>query len=140
MRGSHDIFKKVAGSTENIFKKVSGAGKDIFKKAPEALEKVSSGAGQAQNVLERVSKISGKIASSPITKSLPFGSSIAGGASAISGLSKVGAKGAGQIAELSDVSKYKKGGVQKQLENIGDIQRRGREIEKTGRELGNVFV
>ena len=47
---------------------------------------------------------------------------------------------AGQISEASNLSNYRKGGVNKQLENIGDVQRRGREIEATGKELGKVFM
>lgn len=151
MKNLQNIFKKTSQGGANIFRKASDIGEDVFKKAsgvaekvreqaPAIAEQISKGAGRAENVLGQVSKVSGKIASSPVTQSLPFGSAIASGAGAISGASRLGAKGAGQISELADMSKYRKGGVNKQLENIGDIQRRGKEIEKTGRELGRVFV
>lgn len=151
MKISPNIFKKTSQGASNIFKKVSDVGEDVFKKAsgvaksikeqgPAIAEQISKGAGQAEQVLGRVSKISGKIAASPITQTLPFGSAIASGAGAISMASKLGAKGAGQISEASNLSNYRKGGVNKQLENIGDVQRRGREIEETGRELGKVFM
>jgi hypothetical protein len=151
MKLSPNIFKKSSQGIANIFKKSSDVGEDIFKKAsgavkmikeqgPGIAEQISKGSGQAENILGKVSKISGKIASNPITQTLPFGSAIASGAGLLSSASKVGAKGAGQISEASDLSKYRKGGVNKQLENIGDIQKRGREIEQTGRELGNVFM
>ena len=151
MKLSSNIFKKSAQGASNIFKKASGVGEDVFKKAsgavkmikeqgPEIAEQISKGAGQAENILGKVSKISGKIAGSPITATLPFGSAIASGAGALSSASKLGAKGAGQISEASDLSKYRKGGVNKQLQNVRDIQQRGREIEQTGRELGNVFM
>lgn len=151
MKISPNIFKKTAGGASNIFKKASDVGEDVFKKAsgvakmvkeqgPGIAEQISKGAGQAQNVLGQVSKISGKIAANPITQTLPFGSVIASGAGALSQASRLGAKGAGQISEISDVSKYRKGGINKQLENARDIQERGKEIEKTGRELGSVFM
>ena len=135
-----NIFKKVSGSGENIFKKSGEMGRDIFKKVSPSLEKISAGAGRAENVLQQVSKVSGKIAGSPITQMLPFGSAIASGAGAISGLAGLGAKGAGQVSQLANTSNYRKGGVNKQLENIADIQRRGREIEQTRREVGKVFM
>lgn len=151
MKNLQNIFKKTSQGGANIFRKASDIGEDVFKKAsgvaekvreqaPAIAEQISKGSGRAENVLGQVSKVSGKIASSPITQSLPFGSAIASGAGAISAASRLGAKGASQISELADMSKYRKGGVNKQLENIGDIQRRGKEIEKTGRELGRVFV
>lgn len=151
MKGLNNIFKKTAKGAGNIFKKAGDVGEDVFKKAsnvvesvksqaPAIAEQISKGAGQAENILGKVSKISGKIASSPITQSLPFGSTISTGAGMLSQASKLGAKGAGQISEVSDLSKYKKGGVRKQLENIRDVQERSKEIAKTGRELGSVFV
>jgi hypothetical protein len=127
MKNLHNIFKKVSHGAGNVFKKASDVGEDVFKKTSE-------------NVLGKVSKISGKIASSPITQALPFGSTIASGAGMISQASRLGAKGAGQLSDVSDLSKYKKGGVRKQLENISDIQKRGQEIAKTGEELRSVFA
>lgn len=151
MKGLHNVFKKVSRGASDVFKKASDVGEDVFKKAsgvvntikeqgPGIAEAISKGAGQAQNVLGQVAKISGKIAASPVTQALPFGGAIASGAGAISGASRLGAKAAGQISQASDLKNYKKGGVNKQLENIGDIQRRGKEIEQTGREIGKVFM
>jgi hypothetical protein len=151
MKNLHNIFKKVSHGAGNVFKKASDVGEDVFKKTsgvvnkikeqgPAIAKQISESAGQAENVLGKVSKISGKIASSPITQALPFGSTIASGAGMISQASRLGAKGAGQLSDVSDLSKYKKGGVRKQLENISDIQKRGQEIAKTGEELRSVFA
>lgn len=151
MKLSPNIFKKTSQGASNIFKKASDVGEDVFKKAsgvakmvkeqgPAIAEQISKGAGQAEQILGKVSKISGKIAGSPITQTLPFGSVIASGAGAISGASKLASKGAGQISEASDLSKYRKGGVNKQLENIKDVQQRSKEISETGRQLGSVFM
>lgn len=140
VQGASNIFKKASDVGEDVFKKASGAVKVIKEQGPGIAEQISKGAGQAEGILGKVSKISGKIAGNPITQTLPFGSAIASGAGALSAASKLGAKGAGQISQASDLSKYRKGGVNKQLENVRDIQQRGREIEKTGRELGNVFM
>lgn len=151
MKGLHNVFKKVAHGAGNVFKKASEVGEDIFKKAsgavnaikeqgPAIAEQISKGAGQAQNVLNKVSKISGKIASSPITQALPGGSLIAQGAGMISGASKLGAQGAGQLSGATNLSNYKKGGVNKQLENVADVQRRGKELADTARQAGSVFA
>ena len=152
MKISPNIFKKTAGSASNIFKKASDVGEDVFKKAsgvakmvkeqgPGIAEQISKGAGKAENVLGQVSKISGKIASNPITQTLPFGSTIAAGAGAISTASRLGAKGAGQISDISNLEKYKTiKGQGSALENLRDVKRRGEEIQKTGRELGSVFM
>lgn len=152
MKGLHNIFKKVSGGAKDVFKKAGDIGEDVFKKGanvvsaikeqgPGIAKQISEGAGQAQNILNKVSKISGKIAASPITSSIPLvGGAVASGAGALSMASKLGAKGAGQISQVSDLSNYKKGGVRKQLENLGDVQKRGKEIAETGKELGNIFV
>lgn len=151
MKNLHNIFKKTSHGASNLFKKASDVGEDVFKKTagvvnkikeqgPGIAEAISKGAGQAQNVLGQVSKISGKIASSPITQALPFGSAIASGAGAISGVSRLGAKASGQLSQATDLSNYKKGGVRKQLENVKDVIDRGKELQKTGEELRGVFV
>lgn len=151
MKNLHNIFKKASSGASNVFKKASDVGEDVFKKAsgvvnkikeqgPGIAEAISKGAGEAQGVLAKVGKISGKIASSPITQALPFGSAIASGAGAISGVSKLGAKGAGQLSQVSDLKNYRKGGVNKQLENLKDIQDRGKELQKTGEDLRGVFI
>ncbi len=152
MKMSPNIFKKASGGASNIFKKASNVGEDVFKKAsgavkmardivPGIAEDISKGAGQAQNVLGQVAKVSGKIAANPITQTLPFGSTIAAGAGALSGAARLGAKGAGQISDISNPEKYKTiRGQGSALENVRDVRRRGEEIAKTGRELGSVFM
>jgi hypothetical protein len=136
-----NIFKKVSGGARDLFKKADEARQDVFKKAPMVLKGISSGAEQAQKVLSRTSKIAGKIAESPVTASIPIiGQGLASTAGAISLGSKLGAKGAGQVSQLTDLSQYRKGGVRKQLENVGDVQRRTRELEQTGKEIGNIFA
>lgn len=152
MKISPNIFKKTAKGASNIFRKAGEVGEDVFKKAegviksvkeqgPAIAEQISKGAGQAQNVLGQVAKVSGKIASNPIVQTLPFGSAIASGAGAISGVARLGAKGAGQISDISNLDKYKTvRGQGSALENVRDVRRRGEEIAKTGRELGSVFM
>lgn len=152
MKMSPNIFKKVSGGASNIFKKASDVGEDVFKKAsgviksvreqgPAIAEQISKGAGQAQNVLGQVAKVSGKIAANPITQTLPFGSVIASGAGALSGAARLGAKGAGQISDISNPEKYKTiRGQGSALENVRDVRRRGEEIAQTGREIGSVFM
>lgn len=152
MKMSPNIFKKAAGGAANIFKKASDVGEDVFKKAsgaiksvreqgPAIAEQISKGAGQAQNVLGQVAKVSGKIAANPITQTLPFGSTIAAGAGALSGAARLGAKGAGQISDISNPEKYKTiRGQGSALENVRDVRRRGEEIAQTGREIGSVFM
>lgn len=152
MKMSPNIFKKVSGGAANIFKKASDVGEDVFKKAsgaiksvreqgPAIAEQISKGAGQAQNVLGQVAKVSGKIAANPITQTLPFGSVIASGAGALSGAARLGAKGAGQISDISNPEKYKTiRGQGSALENVRDVRRRGEEIAQTGREIGSVFM
>lgn len=151
MKNLHNIFKKVSGNASNIFRKATDAGENIFKKVNDTVDKVkevgpgiakqiSEGAGSASNVLNRVSKISGKIGSSPITTGLPFGQSISAGANALSSAAKLASQGAGKVSEISDLKNYKKGGVNKQLENIRDVQQRTRELNETGKKLGSVFA
>lgn len=151
MKNLHNIFKKAAGSASNVFKKASDVGENVFKKvsnvaeavkdqAPGVAQQISEGAGQAQNVLNKVSKISGKIAAHPVTQSLPFGSAIAGAAGAISGASRLGAQGAGQLSQAANLKNYKSGGVNAQLQNISDVQKRGKEIAESGRQAARIFV
>lgn len=151
MKISPNIFKKTS-KPANIFKKVGDVGEDVFKKAsgavktareilPGIAEDISKGAGQAQNVLGQVAKVSGKIAANPIVQTLPFGSTIAAGAGALSGAARLGAKGAGQISDITNPEKYKTvRGQGSALENVRDVRRRGEEIAQTGREIGKVFM
>lgn len=152
MKGLHNIFKKVAGGAKDVFKKASDVGEDVFRKGqsvvntikeqgPGIAEQISKQAGEAQGVLSRVGKIAGKIGASPITAGIPLiGGGLAAGATAISGASNLAARGAGQISQASNLANYRKGGVNKQLENLGDLQRRGREINETNKEIGRIFV
>jgi phage-related minor tail protein len=151
MKNLHNIFKKVSGNASNLFKKATEAGDNVFKKVSDVVDKVkeqgpgianqiSEGAQGASKALNRVSKISGKIGSSPITAGLPFGQSISAGANALASAAKLASQGAGKVSEISDLKNYKKGGVNKQLENIRDVQQRTRELNETGNKLGRVFV
>lgn len=140
-KGSSNIFRKAGGVADDVFKKASGAVKMVREQGPAIAEQISKGAGQAQNVLGQVAKVSGKIAANPITQTLPFGSTIAAGAGALSGAARLGAKGAGQISDISNPDKYKTvRGQGSALENIRDVRRRGEEIAQTGREMGSVFM
>lgn len=152
MKISPNIFKKTSKGTSNIFRKAGDVAEDVFKKTsgaikmgrelvPAVAEKISEGAGQAQNILGQVAKVSGKIAANPIVQTLPFGSTIASGAGAVSGVARLGAKGAGQISDITNPEKYKTvRGQGSALENVRDVRRRGEEIAKTGREIGSVFI
>jgi len=142
-----NIFRKVSRGSSNLFTKGEKLGKNIFNKvddikdkAPEVLDKISKGADKASGVLDKISKISGKVASNPLTQALPGGSLISSVAGGISSASKYGAQGSKNISELSDLSRYKKGGINKQLENVRDIQNRGKELQKNAENLGRAVI
>lgn len=152
MRGLSNIFRKTSEGVGNIFRKAGEAGENVFRKVsdvaerikeqgPAIAERISRGAGEAQNILGKVSDISGQIARNPIVQTLPFGSQVAMGAGLISNAARLGAKGAGQISQLSNLKNYStEADIGKQLENIRDARRRAEEIQQTGRELGSVFM
>ena len=152
MKGLNNVFKKVSGSAKSIFKKAQDIGEDVFKKGsnvvstikeqgPGIAKQISEGAGSVSDVLSKVSKISSKIATNPITASIPLvGGAIATGAGALSSASKLGSVGARQVSEATNLSNYKKGGINRQLENIADLQRRGREIGDTYNQATSMFA
>lgn len=152
MRGFGNVFKKVGNKAQNLFNKASGAAENIYKKgsdivsdikekAPAVLGDISSGAASTANILNKVSKIAGKIGSSPITGSIPLvGSAIQTGANLVATGAKGGAKISGLVSEASNLKNYKKGGVNKQLENAQDLINRGKEISKASNELGAMVV
>lgn len=152
MKGLHNVFKKVSGGAKSVFKKTQDISEDVFKKGagvvnaikeqgPGIAKQISEGAGSVSDVLNKVSKISGKIASNPITASIPLvGGAIATGAGALSSASRLGAMGTKQLSEATNLANYKRGGVSAQLENIKDIQRRGREIADTANQAGSLFA
>lgn len=140
-RGSSNLFKKGENLSQNIFKKSSQIANTIKNKGPEALEKINQTAGKTANILDKVSKISGKIASNPITGSVPIiGSGLQSAAGLISQGSRYGAQGARNVEDLSNLNKYRKGGVNKQLENVRDISNRGKELLKNAENLGGLVI
>lgn len=153
MKNLASVFKKTAGAAQNVFKKSSDVAQDVFKKgsdvvkavrekAPGIAEKISEGAQSTADVLDKVSKISGKIARNPITASVPLvGGAIATGAGALSSASKLGATGARQVSNLSNPINYRPvRGVGSALENVKDIQRRAGEVAETGRQAQSMFA
>jgi len=148
MKGLNNVFKKVSGGAKSVFKKAQDIGEDVFKKVntikeqgPGIAKQISEGAGSVSDVLGKVSKISSKIATNPITASIPLvGGAIATGAGALSSASRLGSVGARQVSEATNLANYKKGGVNRQLENIADLQRRGREIGETYNQATSMFA
>ena len=153
MKSLANVFKKTAGGAQNIFKKSSDVAQDVFKKGSDVIktirekgpgiaERISEGALSSADVLEKVSKISGKIARNPITGSIPLvGGAIATGAGALSSVSKLGASGARQVSNLTNPLNYRPvRGVGSALENVKDIQRRTSEIADTGRQAQSMFA
>lgn len=153
MKSLASVFKKAAGGAQNVFKKSSDVAQNVFKKgsevvqtikekAPGIAEKISEGAQSTSDVLEKVSKISGRIARNPITASIPLvGGAIATGAGALSSASKLGATGARQVSNLANPINYKPvRGQGSLLENVRDVQRRTAEIADTGRQAQSMFA
>lgn len=153
MKSLSSVFKKVSGGAQNVFKKTQEVGQDVFKKAsgavkavkedlPQVAERIAEGAQSSADVLEKVSKISGKIARNPITSSIPLvGGAIATGAGALSTASKLGATGARQVSNLANPINYKPvRGQGSLLENVRDIQRRAGEVAETARGAQSMFV
>lgn len=153
MKNLASVFKKAAGSAQNVFKKSSDVAQNVFSKAsdvaknvredlPKVAGKIAEGAQSTADVLDKVSKISGKIARNPITASVPLvGGAIATGAGALSSASKLGATGARQVSNLANPLNYKPvRGQGSLLENARDIQRRTAEIADTGRQAQSMFA
>ena len=153
MKNLASVFKKAAGSAQNVFKKSSDVAQNVFSKAsdvaknvredlPKVAEKIAEGAQSTSDVLEKVSKISGKIARNPITASVPLvGGAIATGAGALSSASKLGAKGARGVSELANPLNYRPvRGVGSALENVKDIQRRAGEITRSEGQAQSMFA
>jgi len=142
MKSLTSVFKKVSGGAQNIFKKGQEVGENIMKKGPGIASRISEGALDASNILGKVSKISQKIAASPITSAVPVvGPGLASLASGVSVGSKMAQRGTKQLSELSNPLNYKPvRGVGSGLENVRDIQRRTSEIADTGREVQSMFA
>lgn len=153
MKNLASVFKKTAGAAQNVFKKSSDVAQDVFKKGSDVIktirekgpgiaERISEGAQSSADVLEKVSKISNKIARNPITASIPLvGTAIATGAGALSSASKLGATGARQVSNLANPINYRPvRGVGSGLEAIKDVQRRTAEIAETGRQAQSMFA
>lgn len=140
--GAQNVFKKSQDVAQNVFSKASDVAKAVKEDLPKVAEKVSEGALSTSEVLDKVSKISGKIARNPITASIPLvGGAIATGAGALSSASKLGAMGARQLSEVSNPINYKPlRGVGSGLENIRDIQRRSGEVAQTANQMNSMFA
>lgn len=142
MKSLTNVFKKVSGGAQNIFKKGQEIGQDIMKKGPGIASRISETALDTSNLLGKVSKISGKIANSPITSAIPvIGPGLASLSSGVSVGTKLAQKGARQVSELSNPLNYKPvRGIGSGLEAVRDIQRRTSEIADTARETPSMFA
>jgi len=153
MKSLSSVFKKVSGGAQNVFKKTQEVGQDVFKKAsgavkavkedlPQVAEKISQQSQNVADVLGKVSKISNKIAASPITSSIPLvGGALAGAAGAVGSAAKLGQVTAGKVSGLTNPANYRPvRGVGSGLENIRDIQRRAGEVAETARGAQSMFV
>lgn len=153
MRSLASVFKKTAGSAQSIFKKSSDAAQNVFSKAsdvaksikeqgPGIAEKISQQSQNVADVLGKVSKISNKIAASPITASIPIvGGALASTAGAVSGAAKLGSMTAGKVSGLTNPANYKKvRGIGSGLEAVSDIQRRAGEVAESAGQMSSMFA
>ena len=153
MKSLSSVFKKVSGGAQNVFKKTQEVGQDIFKKGagvvkavkedlPQVAEKISQQSQNVADVLGKVSKISNKIAASPITSSIPLvGGTLAGVAGAVGGAAKLGQQTAGKVSGLTNPANYRPvRGVGSALENVRDIQRRAGEITRSEGQAQSMFA
>jgi methyl-accepting chemotaxis protein len=153
MKNLASVFKKAAGGAQNIFKKTQEVGQNVFSKAsniaknvredlPKVAERVSQQSQNVADVLGKVSKISNKIAASPITSSIPIiGQGVAALAGGVSAGAKLGQQTAKQVSGLTNPANYKPvRGAGSLLENVKDIQRRAGEVAETGRQAQSMFA
>lgn len=153
MKNLASVFKKAAGGAQNIFKKSSDVAQNVFSKAsdvvksakeniPQVAERVSQQSQNVADVLGKVSKISNKIAASPITSSIPIvGQGVAALAGGVSAGAKLAQQTAKQVSGLTNPANYKPvSGVKSGLELARDIQRRTAEIADTGRQTQSMFA
>lgn len=153
MKNLASVFKKAAGGAQSIFKKSSDVAQNVFSKAsdvvrsakeniPQVAERVSQQSQNVADVLGKVSKISNKIAASPITSSIPIvGQGVAALAGGVSAGAKLGQQTARQVSGLTNPANYKQvRGVGSGLELARDIQRRTAEIADTGRQTQSMFA
>jgi len=153
MKNLASVFKKAAGSAQNVFKKSQDVAQNVFSKAsdvvrsakeniPQVAERVSQQSQNVADVLGKVSKISNKIAASPITSSIPIiGQGVAALAGGVSTGAKLAQQTAKQVSGLTNPANYKEvRGVRSGLELARDIQRRTAEIADTGRQTQSMFA
>jgi hypothetical protein len=153
MKSLASVFKKTSGAAKSIFKKGSDVAEDVFKKGsdvvktiqekgPGIAEKISQQSQNVADVLGKVSKISNKIAASPITSSIPIiGGALASTAGAVGAGAKLGQVTAGKVSGLTNPANYKKiTGVGSALENVRDIKRRAGEVAESAREGQSMFA
>ena len=153
MKNLASVFKKTAGSAQNVFKKSQDVAQNVFSKAsdvvrsakeniPQVAERVSQQSQNVADVLGKVSKISNKIAASPITSSIPIiGQGVAALAGGVSTGAKLAQQTAKQVSGLTNPANYKEvRGVRSGLELARDIQRRTAEIADTGRQTQSMFA
>jgi len=153
MKSLSSVFKKVSGSAQNVFKKSADAAQNVFSKAsdvvksakeniPQVAEKISQQSQNVADVLGKVSKISNKIAASPITSSIPLvGGALAGAAGAVGSAAKLGQVTAGKVSGLTNPANYRPvRGVGSGLELVRDIQRRAGEVAESEGRAQSMFA
>lgn len=153
MKNLASVFKKTAGSAQNVFKKSQDVAQNVFSKAsdvvktakeniPKVAERISQQSQNVADVLGKVSKISNKIAASPITSSIPIiGQGVAALAGGVSAGAKLGQQTAGKVSGLTNPANYKPvRGIGSALELTRDVQRRAGEVAESGRQAQSMFA
>jgi len=153
MKSLANVFKKTAGGAQNVFKKSQDVAQNVFSKAsdvvrtakeniPQVAERISQQSQNVADVLGKVSKISNKIAASPITSSIPIiGGTLAGVAGTVGGAAKLGQQTAGKVSGLTNPANYRPvRGVGSGLELVRDIQRRAGEVARSEGQSQSMFA